>query len=59
MERREHVDTSREAPYDMKGVVAYAEEPVVSSDFVMHPASCIFDASASGGGVSSLFARYF
>ena len=31
----------------MKGIVAYTEDPVVSQDFVQHPASCIFDASAS------------
>ena len=31
----------------MKGIVAYTEDPVVSQDFIQHPASCIFDASAS------------
>lgn len=31
----------------MKGIVAYTEDPVVSQDFVRHPASCIFDAAAS------------
>ena len=31
----------------MKGILAYTEEAVVSQDFVRHPASCIFDASAA------------
>ena len=28
----------------MKGVLAYNTEPLVSSDIIGHPASCIFDA---------------
>jgi len=29
----------------MKGILVYAEDPIVSSDIVTDPASCIFDAS--------------
>jgi glyceraldehyde 3-phosphate dehydrogenase len=28
----------------MKGVLEYTEDPIVSSDIVTNPASCIFDA---------------
>jgi glyceraldehyde 3-phosphate dehydrogenase len=28
----------------MKGIVAYSDEPLVSSDYIGHPASCILDA---------------
>ena len=31
---------------DMKGIVEYTEEPVVSSDFITNPNTCIFDATA-------------
>jgi glyceraldehyde 3-phosphate dehydrogenase len=31
---------------ELKGIVAYTEDAVVSTDFVGHPASCIFDATA-------------
>ena len=31
---------------NMKGIVGYTEEPVVSTDFVSDPRTCIFDASA-------------
>ncbi len=30
----------------MKGILGYTEEPVVSSDFISDPRTCIFDASA-------------
>lgn len=33
----------------MKGILAYTDEQVVSSDFISSEASCIFDASASIG----------
>jgi glyceraldehyde 3-phosphate dehydrogenase len=29
----------------MKGILVYTEDPIVSSDIVTDPASCIFDAS--------------
>jgi glyceraldehyde 3-phosphate dehydrogenase len=29
----------------LKGILEYTEDPIVSSDIVTHPASCIFDAS--------------
>lgn len=32
---------------EMKGIVDYTEEAVVSSDFISNPHTCIFDASAS------------
>ena len=28
----------------LKGILAYTEDPIVSSDIVTNPASCIFDA---------------
>lgn len=28
----------------LKGILAYTEDPIVSSDIIGHPASCIFDA---------------
>ena len=31
---------------EMKGIVGYTDEPVVSTDFVTDPRTCIFDASA-------------
>ena len=31
----------------LKGVLAYTEDAVVSTDFIGHPASAIFDAGAS------------
>ena len=34
----------RAAEGPMKGIVAYSEEPLVSSDYIGHPASCIFDS---------------
>ncbi|KAG9311986.1 glyceraldehyde-3-phosphate dehydrogenase [Chiua virens] len=34
--------------HELKGIVAYTEDPVVSTDFIGHPASCIFDAA---GGI--------
>jgi glyceraldehyde 3-phosphate dehydrogenase len=53
------VRTEREAPYEeikqvireaasgpLNGIVEYTEAPVVSTDFVGHNASCIFDATA-------------
>jgi glyceraldehyde 3-phosphate dehydrogenase (phosphorylating) len=40
----------------MKGIVAYCDEQVVSSDFIGHPASCIFDAGA-GIGLNPRFAK--
>jgi len=62
------VRTSRDTSYDairaamrkasetyLKGILAYTEEEVVSSDFVHDPASSIFDAGASMG----LNARFF
>jgi glyceraldehyde 3-phosphate dehydrogenase len=30
----------------MKGIIAYTDEEVVSSDFIHDPHSCIFDAAA-------------
>ncbi len=38
----------------MKGIVAYCDEEVVSSDFIGHTASCIFDKGA-GIGLNSRF----
>jgi glyceraldehyde 3-phosphate dehydrogenase len=53
------VRTEKEAPYDeikqaikhaangpLKGILEYTEDSVVSTDFLGHDASCIFDASA-------------
>ena len=38
----------KEAANDsMKGVLAYCDEPLVSTDFNHHPASSIFDASGT------------
>ena len=37
------VRTAAEGP--LKGIITYTEDPIVSSDIVTDPASCIFDAS--------------
>ncbi|MDN5852143.1 MAG: type I glyceraldehyde-3-phosphate dehydrogenase [Actinomycetia bacterium] len=37
------VRTAAEGP--LKGIISYTEDPIVSSDIVTDPASCIFDAS--------------
>ena len=31
----------------MNGVIEYTTDPVVSQDFVSHPATCVFDSGAS------------
>ncbi|MGL5626627.1 MAG: type I glyceraldehyde-3-phosphate dehydrogenase [Candidatus Rhabdochlamydia sp.] len=36
----------KEANGSMKGIVTYCDEDVVSSDFIGHPSSCIFDKHA-------------
>lgn len=36
----------KEAHGSMKGIMVYCDEDVVSSDFIGHPASCIFDKGA-------------
>ncbi|NCB48155.1 MAG: type I glyceraldehyde-3-phosphate dehydrogenase [Clostridia bacterium] len=36
----------RRSESDLKGIVGYTEEPVVSSDFIHDERTCIFDASA-------------
>lgn len=36
----------KEARGSMKGIVTYCDEDVVSSDFIGHPSSCIFDKHA-------------
>lgn len=39
-----HIKEKAEGP--MKGILLYTEEPLVSSDFIGSPYSCIFDANA-------------
>ena len=41
-EAREVVKKAAEGP--MKGILQYTEDPIVSSDIVTDPSSCIFDA---------------
>ncbi|HNO38933.1 MAG TPA: type I glyceraldehyde-3-phosphate dehydrogenase, partial [Marmoricola sp.] len=36
------VKAAAEGP--LKGILAYSEDPIVSTDIVTNPASCIFDA---------------
>ncbi|ADJ26165.1 glyceraldehyde-3-phosphate dehydrogenase, type I [Dehalogenimonas lykanthroporepellens BL-DC-9] len=40
-------ELKKAAEGELKGVMAYCEEPLVSSDFKGHPASCIIDASST------------
>lgn len=45
----------------MKGILAYEEEVLVSSDYIGHPASCIFDANYTkviGGNLVKIFGWY-
>lgn len=45
----------------MKGILAYEEQVLVSSDYIGHPASCIFDANYTkviGGNLIKVFGWY-
>jgi glyceraldehyde 3-phosphate dehydrogenase len=44
----------------LSGIVAYSEEPLVSSDIVNHPASCIFDSklTLAQGNLVKVFGWY-
>ena len=43
-EKEINEEFKRAAMYELKGVLEYTEEPIVSCDIVGNPNSCIFDA---------------
>lgn len=51
-------EIKRRANGDMKGIVEYCEKPLVSSDFIHNPNTCIFDALA-GIMINEKFVKLF
>jgi glyceraldehyde 3-phosphate dehydrogenase len=58
-EVNEAVRKAAEGP--MKGIIEYTEDPIVSTDIIGNPHSCIFDASGTyvlGGNLVKVMAWY-
>jgi glyceraldehyde 3-phosphate dehydrogenase len=58
-EINEAVKAAADGP--LKGILEYTEDPIVSSDIVTNPASCIFDASLTnvvGGDLAKVLGWY-
>jgi glyceraldehyde 3-phosphate dehydrogenase len=53
-------DTFREASLEMAGILEYSEEPLVSTDIVGNPASCVFDSGLTmcSGRLVKVFGWY-